>query len=261
MRRVSAIPASHHNVEVIDVPPGHAPASQSRPRDFPIRQRIMHDLATRILNGHYPAGERLPIEAELIAEYEVSRTALREAIRTLAAKGLIQSRKKAGTIVRPMQDWNMLDADVLEWMDNVDLGENYLREISEARQIFEPKAARLAASRADTGQLQQIADAFVKMEGAQSLAEWTVADLAFHQAILHGANNHVLAQLGSVLSAALRNLFRKTASNSKHFNHALEAHRAVFEAINARQPHRAEAAMLAVIANSNETLAITNLVN
>lgn len=232
-----------------------------RPKDFPIRQRVMNDLATRILNGQYGAGERLPIEADLIVEYEVSRTALREAIRTLAAKGLIQSRKKAGTMVRPMQDWNMLDADVLEWMDNVDLGETYLREISEARQIFEPKAARLAASRADTSQLQQISQAFAQMEAAQSLADWTVADLAFHQAILQGANNHVLAQLGSVLSAALRNLFRRTASGSKHFKHALEAHRDVFHAIERQQPDKAEAAMLAVISDSNETLAIINLVD
>lgn len=253
-------PASHKfgtsNLESKNGSIGPAP-----PKDFPIRQRVMHDLATRILSGRYAAGERLPIEAELISEYEVSRTALREAIRTLAAKGLIQSRKKAGTIVRPMQDWNMLDADVLEWVDKVDLGEDYLREISEARQIFEPKAARLAASRAEPVQLQEIADAFQEMERAKSLADWTVADLRFHQAILWGANNHVLAQLGSVLSVALRNLFRKTASNSKHFNHALEAHRAVFNAIENREPDKAEAAMLGVIADSNKTLAITNLVN
>lgn len=239
-----------------DVLAGSSP--QARSVDFPMRQRVMEDLAVRILSGDYPPGGRLPIEAELIEEYGVSRTALREAIRTLAAKGLIQSRKKAGTLVRPMQDWNMLDADILNWMSNIDPGESYLREISEARLIFEPKAARLAATRADTVQLEEITQAFDNMESAQSLTAWNMADVAFHRAILRGANNHVLGQLGSVLSAALQNLFRKTAGSDENYKHALEAHRTVLNAIVEQQPDRAEAAMLTLIAKSNEMLAISN---
>lgn len=234
---------------------------QAEPVDFPIRRRIMENLAIKIVSGIYAPGMKLPIEADLIEELQVSRTALREAMRTLAAKGMIVSRKKAGTLVRPMQEWNLLDADVLNWIGNVDLGEDYLREICEARLIFEPKAARLAASRASPAEVDRIALAFTAMTEAATgnFSGWIEADVSFHEAILRAANNLVLTQLSSILSTALRNALRSSAMARPDFGTALRSHSAVLDAIRSREPDRAEATMLSLIATAVQNLAITDL--
>jgi len=231
------------------------------PVDFPIRRRVMEILATKIVSGVYAPGEKLPIEADLIEELQVSRTALREAMRTLAAKGMIVSRKKAGTVVRAMPEWNLLDADVLNWIGNIDLGEDYLREICEARLVFEPKAARLAASRASPEEVEHIVLAFDAMtEAADSnVSGWVEADVAFHKAILRAANNIVLTQLSSVLSAALRSALRSSAMARPDFGTALRSHGAVLDAIRNREPDRAEATMLSLLATAVQNLSITDL--
>ena len=239
--------------------PGH-----TDPIDFPIRQRIMDALANRIVSGRYAPGKKLPVEAVLIDELHVSRTALREAMRTLAAKGMVVSRKKAGTVVRPLREWNLLDADVLHWIGNADLGDDYLREICEARLIFEPKAARLAATRASRAEVEHIALAYTAMTeaanaGSDNLSGWIEADVAFHEAILRGASNLVLIQLTSVMGAALRSALRSSAKARSDFTEALRSHRAVLEAIQKREPDRAEAVMLSLIASAVQNLSITEL--
>src|SRR5215468_5527269 len=110
----------------------------SRPSGASVRDRVTSELAMRILSGHYPQGSSLPTEAELCAEFGVSRTALREATRTLAAKGLIETRQRAGTRVRSSEDWNRLDSDVLAWMGRIEPDLEFVRGLTEARQIIEP---------------------------------------------------------------------------------------------------------------------------
>lgn len=229
--------------------------------DGSIRSRITRDIAIRIMSGEIPPGGRLPVEADLIEAMGVSRTVLREAVRTLAAKGIIVSRKKAGTIVRPMQDWNLLDGDVLQWLDEVDLGKAYMKDISEARLIFEPKAARLAALRASQGELTQISDAYRRMRSAleNDLERYTEADMAFHQAILSASHNHVLSQMGKVISSALRRLLRASVESSGDYARGIRAHGDVLAAIRNRDPDEAERAMRALIAVSADDLSLSDL--
>jgi DNA-binding FadR family transcriptional regulator len=229
--------------------------------DGSIRSRITRDIAIRIMSGEIPPGSRLPVEADLIEALGVSRTVLREAVRTLAAKGIIVSRKKAGTIVRPMQDWNLLDGDVLQWLDEVDLGKAYMKDISEARLIFEPKAARLAALRASQGELTQIADAYRRMRSAleNDLERYTEADMAFHQSILSASHNHVLSQMGKVISSALRRLLRASVESSGDYARGIRAHGDVLAAIRNRDPDEAERAMRALIAVSADDLSLSDL--
>ena len=78
--------------------------------------RIVRDLGMRIVAGEFAPGDRLPAEATLLAEYEVSRPVLREATRVLVAKGLVLSRQRAGATVRPRSEWHLLDPDVLYWL-------------------------------------------------------------------------------------------------------------------------------------------------
>ena len=229
--------------------------------DGSIRSRITRDIAIRIMSGEIPPGSRLPVEAELIEALGVSRTVLREAVRTLAAKGIIVSRKKAGTIVRPMQDWNLLDGDVLQWLDEVDLGKAYMKDVSEARLIFEPKAARLAALRASQGELTQITDAYRRMRSAleNDLERYTEADMAFHQAILSASHNHVLSQMGKVISSALRRLLRASVESSGDYARGIRAHGDVLAAIRNRDPDEAERAMRSLIAVSADDLSLSDL--
>src|SRR5919204_5787244 len=121
--------------------------------------QIVHAIGRRILSGKIRPGELLAIPAELPA----SRTVLREAIKVLAAKGLVQSRPKTGTRVRPRQAWNLLDPDVLAWQQDGAGSPSLLRALTEVRRFIEPAAAELAAVRADTRDLAELARALEEM--------------------------------------------------------------------------------------------------
>jgi len=221
-----------------------------------IRDRVVSSLAKQILSGHFPQGSLLPTETELGAAYKVSRTALREAVRTLAAKGLLESRQRAGTRVCQSEDWNRLDADVLHWMSEVEPDLDFVRGLTEARQIIEPAGAEMAAKRATSRNLAAIEEAYDAMCSAKltDLDACARADVAFHVAILHASRNPVLANLGNVIGAALQNAFRLTTSASLNYKKTLAAHGEVLEAIRMRQPDVARSRMQALLGIATEDL-------
>jgi DNA-binding FadR family transcriptional regulator len=222
----------------------------------PIRDRVTSGLAMRILSGHYPQGTSLPTEAELGAEFGVSRTALREATRTLAAKGLIETKQRAGTRVRSSEDWNRLDTDILAWMGAVKPDFDFVKGLTEARQIIEPAAAALAARRATARNLAGIEEAYEAMCAADptDLDACARADVRFHVGILKASRNPVLANLGHVIAAALMNAFRLTTSASLNYQNTLAAHGEVLEAIRMRQADDARRRMEALLAIATEDL-------
>lgn len=227
-----------------------------RPAGLSIRDRVTSQLAMRILSGHYPQGTSLPTEAELGTELRVSRTALREATRTLAAKGLIESRQRAGTRVRASEDWNRLDPDILSWMGLVEPDLDFVKGLTEVRQIIEPAAAELAALRATARDVANIEEAYEAM--CEALASdpdaCAKADVQFHIGILRASRNPVLANLGSVISAALMNAFRLTNSASVNYQKTLAAHGQVLEAIRMRQSEEARMRMQALLSIATEDL-------
>jgi len=227
---------------------GHSGAS--------VRDRVTKALAMRILSGHYPQGTLLPTEAQLGAELGVSRTALREATRTLAAKGLIESRQRAGTRVRGSEDWNRLDCDMLSWMGAIEPDLDFVKGLTEARKIIEPAAAELAAVRATARNLATIEEAYEAMCEANlsDLDACADADVRFHVAILKASRNPVLANLGNVISAALMNAFRLTTSASVNYSKTLAAHGEVVEAIRMRKASDARARMQALLDIATEDL-------
>jgi DNA-binding FadR family transcriptional regulator len=133
--------------------------------------KVAHDLGARILNGDLAPGHVLPNEATLSAELKVSRTALREAIKVLAAKGLVESRPKTGTKVRPREFWNLLDPDILSWLYSSGPNREAAETLFELREIFEPQTAAMAAKRASPEQIKLIAQAFADMEKADGDVE------------------------------------------------------------------------------------------
>ena len=154
-----------------------------------LKDRIARDLGQRILSGAFAPLSVLPTEAELCIAYGASRTALRDALLTLAAKGLIEARKRAGTRVRPPSDWNRLDAQVLGWMGEIEPDLDFVKGLIEARLVIEPAAAQLAASMATSGDLAVIEAAYHAMCSApeDDLAACLDADVRFHTGILRPA--------------------------------------------------------------------------
>ena len=177
------------------------------------RRRSAHDLVAHgighsIMQGRFPIGSILPGDAELMEHFGVSRTALREALKTLAAKGLIESKTRVGTKVLDRHNWNMFDADIIEWHLELGIDAQFLGWLFEIRQALEPLACATAALRRTPEQLKAMHEALLAMyQFEKSRQGFTKADLAFHQAILEASGNPFLQSIGSLIGAALATSF------------------------------------------------------
>jgi GntR family galactonate operon transcriptional repressor len=217
---------------------------RSRYPDRSLHDRVVHTIGRRILAGNLRPGALLPAEPELGA----SRTVLREAVKVLAAKGLVEARPKTGTRVRPRDAWNLLDPDVLAWQQAGSGSASLLRSLTEVRRIIEPAAAELAASRADAGDLAALRQALERMERTaqvrdQDFEPFVQADMRFHLAIVHACRNELLEQMSRVVYSALLVSFRATSRVPGRASASLPKHRAIFEALRGRDPRGAAAAM------------------
>lgn len=187
----------------------------------------------------------MPDETALSEQFGVSRTVVREAIKVLASKGLVETRPKVGTQVRPRRDWNLLDSDVLAWRYEVGPDEGFLEDVSEVRAIIEPAAAALAAKRATADEVNQILSWCSRMEAAaaEDGDDYIDADMGFHTAMLDACHNDLLAQLSDTITMALRLSRRLTVTVPGSSIAAMPAHWAVAHAIGDRDPHTADHAM------------------
>jgi DNA-binding FadR family transcriptional regulator len=215
---------------------------------------VMHELGQRIVSGRVRPGEVLPREETLASSLQVSRTALREALKVLSAKGLIESRAGVGARVLQERYWNQLDADVLAWRCASMPTDDFVDKLVEMREIIEPAAAAAAAIHRTAAQLSAIQAAFVLMDASTTLDEWAHADLVFHEALLHATGNELLMSLFSVIETALGMFFVLSARNVSNFKYSLPHHRRVMEAVAAQQPDAARKAMQAMIGDSQANL-------
>jgi len=218
--------------------------------------RIVHDLGTRIVAGEFKPGDRLPAESELLAEYEVSRPVLREATRVLVAKGLVQSRQRAGAIVRPRNEWHLLDPDVLYWSIQVRPQPEFVDTLLTVRRVFEPAAAALAARAASEADLARIAEAYEGMEAARTTDELLEPDLAFHRRIAEATHNDLLAYIGNMLSLALRESILLSSRLPNTHALSLPRHKAILTALRARDPLAAHHATLVQLDETREDLSM-----
>ena len=227
-------------------PPGKS-AAKGNANDF-----LAAALGGEIIAGVYPPGSRLPSEASLLDRFKVSRPTLREAFRVLAAKGLIVSRQKVGTSVRPKSDWNMLDPDFLAWHLRTALNEDFVNDLFQLRQMVEPQAAYLAALSRDPAALERISAAYTDMEASQGATDdVTAADLRFHQAILDATGNPFIGALGGLIDTALVGTFElgwRAAASIR--DDRLHQHRAVLKAISEGQAEEARERMAELLRDS-----------
>lgn len=169
--------------------------------------QIARSLGARVVSGEFAPGDLLPIESELCQIYGVSRTTIREAVKSLAAKRLIEVSPKVGTRVLPFADWNLLDRDVLEWRLSAQFDAEIVNDIFEMRLCFEPRAAYRAARdgtgddhRLITHHFDDLVAAYA--EDAPRLA--SEASLEFHLAVIHASHNGLFVTIGSAVKSALR---------------------------------------------------------
>ncbi|SEG82272.1 DNA-binding transcriptional regulator, FadR family [Actinacidiphila yanglinensis] len=215
-----------------------------------VHGQTVETLARRVLSGEIPEGSTLDLPA-LQSELDVSLTALRESLKVLAAKGMVDARQKRGTFVRARADWNLLDADVLRWQfaggttNGTDSG--LLRNLGEVRAIIEPAAVRLAALRRTADDLTAL-DAALRAMGERGAgpAHAVEADLAFHRALLAATHNELLERMEMVIESGLAHR-DEIVHSSPHGEDPVPSHRAVLDAVRDQDADAAEHAMRALL--------------
>jgi GntR family galactonate operon transcriptional repressor len=214
---------------------------------------VVEELGVRIMRGDLQPALPFPKEADLGQAFGVSRSVIREAVKSLAAKGLVESRTGTGIRVLASIHWNLLDAEVLDWRYRVMPRAKFFDELFEIRLMIEPRAAALSAQRASAAEIAEIAGAYEAM-AAERKSDGTAIDedLHFHRAILNAAHNALLLQMGSLIGVGL---FISHQISGESFRVFLPRHKRVLDAIAARASSEAEDAMRRLLTETYEFMA------
>jgi len=211
-------------------------------------------LAGWIVGGRFAVNAVLPIEDEIGRELGVSRTVVREAMRTLVAKGMVSVRRHHGTRVLPIDSWSLFDPQVVGWRLSAGLSRAYVEDLISFRLGIEPYAAGLAAANPDFPD-EVLDDASRRMAAAvDGEGSYLEADLDFHKTIILGSNNQFLRQLIPLVSTTLQSSFRLSVTSIDIARDSLPLHRAVADAIIARKPDMARATLTKLIESAREDI-------
>lgn len=212
--------------------------------------QIARSLGQDILSGRIQPGDKIPNEAELLARFGVSRTALREALKTLSAKGFLIVKTRVGTKVTDPMRWNFFDTEVLAWQVGNGMDARFRRHLAEVRRALEPAAAALAAQHRNAEDLAGMREAVEAMRRERhSEYEFARADLELHLRIAVASRNPMMRSLASVIETALLEAFTlspPTRSEALH-RETVDLHERIVDCIEASDAVAAAAAMVAVI--------------
>jgi GntR family transcriptional regulator, galactonate operon transcriptional repressor len=218
--------------------------------------RVVQVVGQRIVQGILAPDDPIDV-ASLEAEFGVSRTVVRESLKVLAAKGLVDARPKRGTFVRPREDWSLLDPDLLRWRFGDHTDRRFLGELTEMRLIVEPAAARLAAVRRTTGDLLALDRAVTALARPAATAQEVItADIGFHCSLLHASHNELLSRIEGVVEASLRSN-HQLLYDAARWQRQAAWHRLVCDAVHAADPGAAEQAMRDLLVDAGRRLAGT----
>jgi GntR family transcriptional regulator, galactonate operon transcriptional repressor len=231
------------------------PKPQSRPKPR-VGRDFVAALARLIVEDRFPPGSTLPREQDLCSEFAISRTVVREALKTLESKGVVRSRPRAGTLVRERVEWNLLDADLLDWMGDAVVDSELLASVLEARRAVEPFAAELAANRASLSDVAALYRAWEAMRDARpdDNTAFTAADVEFHRVLLHASGNRVFIQLSGVIDAALTRALDRTNRSVHTHQETVEVHGRLVEALRMRDREAARKASEDILATAARDL-------
>ena len=214
-----------------------------------LHRQVLNKMGEQICSGQFQPGDILPAEDELAEQMQVSRITIRETMKSLSAKGMLQVRRRHGTIVLPRSEWQLFDPDVITWRARAGaVDADLVNDLMELRTIIEPNAAKLAAKRATPEDRAAVRRAFKAMERAVAgHGEYVPADLAFHGAILTACHNQFIQQMQNALSAILRTSFELSSEIEGGPARSLPMHEALCIAIEQGDAQAAEQAVLTLI--------------
>ena len=232
--------------------PGSAAPEGRSPRKRNLFSHVVEELGLRIARGDFKPDMTIPNEAALGQEFDASRSVIREAVKSLAAKGLIESRTRTGIRVLAPLHWNLLDPEVLAWRYSAMPPAQFYREIFEVRGLIEPHAAAFAAERAGKAELAEMSAAYREMQAADEPGNAAIeADLRFHRAILAGAHNDLLLQMGNLIGVGLTVSYRLSTDSFSVF---LPLHKKVLDAILTHDAAGAHDAMARLLSDTRDYL-------
>lgn len=221
---------------------------------------MARELGRQIVGGRYEPGLLLEDEGALAIRYRVSRSVVRDAVKMLVGKGLLEVRRGIGTRVRPRGNWGLLDNDVLAWCHSTMPDGRFLGQLMEIRRIVEPKAAGWAAQRATKAEVESIETALQAMEdGKTSIDEFILADASFHGAILRAAHNEFLVAMEGMIFSALLSSIRFTNSDPRENETSIPFHRHVYAAIAEGNGAQAEELMERLLDDTDSRLSDNRL--
>jgi DNA-binding FadR family transcriptional regulator len=216
--------------------------------------QVVDELGRAMVAGTYPVGSILPGDAELAQRFKVSRTVLRETMKTLAAKGMVVAKARVGTRVTEKNLWNMFDSEIIAWHFDNGVTEEFLLQLYDIRLAFEPFAAGLVAERAtreDIAHLRELA--LVMAEPGHTTESLALADLRFHLAVADASHNPFMRTLGSLIEAALVGMFRiSTPPSQNGFSNIADTHMRIVDTIAAGDVAGARKAMEDVIIDGRD---------
>lgn len=230
--------------------------SFERRRGTRLVDAVASEIVDIVLSGEIGPGTTLPAETDLARRLGVSRLTLREAVRVLVTKGMLDPQHGRGTFVRPVECWSPLDPVLLGARARL-LGEDVGEGLLEARRIVEVSAARLAATRRSAAHLGGLEGQLAKMRSAAalgSLEQWVVADVAFHRVVLEAAGNAIVAALFDAIGELVLDARRQTSVEVARWRRAVTAHEALLCAIEAGDPDAAAGAMSRHLSETEEDM-------
>lgn len=218
--------------------------------------RIIIEIGQQIVGGKYVPGSALPAEIDLCEEFQTSRNIIREVLRALMAKRLVEVKRYRGAFVTLRNQWNYLDTDVLNWVLAQDYDPRLIAAMSEVRNLVEPIIARWAAERATSSELAVIEAALNDMIALHQQRElFNEADIRYHEAVLAAVHNPVLQQLSVAISSLQRAVFERTyMPDEDNMPRTLREHQDLYDAIRHQDADAAERAALTMIASSTKRL-------
>ncbi|WP_312490458.1 FadR/GntR family transcriptional regulator [Sphingomonas sp.] len=222
-------------------------------RRGPAHSALARDIGIAIVTGRITPGSTLPGEVEIAEQRGMSRSVVREALRMLAAKGLVVSKPKAGTRVRERLEWNLLDPDLLAWMFEGEPPAGFVNSLFQLRLIVEPAAAELAALSRNTRQLSRMGAALEAMgEHGLHTEQGRAADQLFHNIILEATGNELLISLSGSIGAAVRWTTLYKHRGSRMPRDSMPEHRHLFAAIADADAPAARAATIVLVDQARE---------
>lgn len=222
-------------------------------RRGPTHAQLARELGIAIVTGQHAPGSFLPAEHEIAEHRGVSRGLVREALRMLSAKGLLESKPKAGTRIRDRSSWNLLDPDLLAWMFEGEPPAGFVHNLFYLRMIIEPAAAELAATLRTPRHLSRMGHALEQMQehGLASVVG-QAADQSFHNIILEATGNELLISLAGTIGAAVRWTTIYKHRQTRQPSDSMPQHRRLFDAIAEGDAPGARDATIALIDQAQE---------